>query len=122
MIRERDFGDRKRHIREVCRKRKRLIWVVGRKIEFCHFCSLPEHVGYFTVESCRPELGEYCGIPVVDNGLRKLHRDESGQGLLEYVLIMALVALAAVAGMSSLASSVNRAFSQVGSILTHTVT
>lgn len=49
--------------------------------------------------------------------LASLHRDESGQGLVEYVLIIAVVALAATAGMSSLASAVNSAFGQVGSVL-----
>jgi len=46
-----------------------------------------------------------------------LHKDESGQGLVEYVLIIALVALAATAGMSTLATAINSAFSTVGSIL-----
>lgn len=49
--------------------------------------------------------------------LKNLHRDESGQGLVEYVLIIALVALAATAGMSGLASSINSAFTEVGKIL-----
>ena len=34
----------------------------------------------------------------------RMHREKSGQGLAEYVLIIALVAFAATAGMSSLAS------------------
>lgn len=51
------------------------------------------------------------------NALGNLHRDESGQGLVEYVLLIALVAFAATAGMSSLASSINSAFTQVGTIL-----
>jgi pilus assembly protein Flp/PilA len=46
-----------------------------------------------------------------------LHRDESGQGLIEYVLIIALVAFAATAGMTSLASSINSAFTKVGTYL-----
>jgi pilus assembly protein Flp/PilA len=44
----------------------------------------------------------------------RLHRDEAGQGLVEYVLIIALIAFAAVAGMSTLASSVNSAFTAIG--------
>lgn len=52
----------------------------------------------------------------------RLHQQESGQGLVEYVLLIALVAFAATAGMSSLASSVNSAFSQVGTILSGYVT
>lgn len=47
------------------------------------------------------------------NSLVRLHQDESGQGLVEYVLIIALVAFAATVGMGSLASGINSAFSQV---------
>ena len=46
--------------------------------------------------------------------LKGLHNDESGQGLVEYLLIVALVALAATAGMSSAASYINSAFIRVG--------
>ena len=49
--------------------------------------------------------------------LKSLHRNESGQGLVEYVLILALVAFAATAGLNSLASSINSAFTQVGTFL-----
>jgi pilus assembly protein Flp/PilA len=52
----------------------------------------------------------------------RLHEDESGQGLVEYVLLIALVAFAATAGMRKLASSVNSSFSQVGTILSGYVT
>jgi pilus assembly protein Flp/PilA len=51
------------------------------------------------------------------NSLFSLHKDESGQGLVEYLLILALVAFAATAGMSSLANGLNSAFTQVGKIL-----
>jgi pilus assembly protein Flp/PilA len=49
--------------------------------------------------------------------LARLHREEEGQGMVEYVLIIALVALAATAGMTGLATAINSAFSKVGSIL-----
>ena len=49
--------------------------------------------------------------------LRRLHREESAQGLIEYVLILALIALAAVTSMQTLASDVNNAFSLVASLL-----
>ena len=49
--------------------------------------------------------------------LASLHKDESGQGLVEYVLIIALVALAATVGMKGLATSINSAFSSVGTKL-----
>jgi len=51
------------------------------------------------------------------NFLSRLQRDEAGQGLVEYLLILALVAFAATAGMGSLASGLNSAFSAIGSIL-----
>jgi pilus assembly protein Flp/PilA len=51
------------------------------------------------------------------NSMIRLRQDESGQGLVEYLLILALVAFAATAGMSSLASGLNSAFSQIGVIL-----
>ena len=40
--------------------------------------------------------------------------DESGQGLVEYLLILAMVALATIAGMQSAASSVTSAFIKIG--------
>ena len=46
--------------------------------------------------------------------LKGFHNDESGQGLVEYLLIIALVALAATAGMSSAASYINSAFIRMG--------
>ncbi|HKS75891.1 MAG TPA: hypothetical protein VJQ82_21945 [Terriglobales bacterium] len=49
--------------------------------------------------------------------LCQLRDDESGQGLVEYLLILALVAFAATAGMGSLASGLNSAFTQVSAIL-----
>ncbi len=45
----------------------------------------------------------------------RLHSDESGQDLIEYALIAALLALAAVATMSTLGSSINQAFSKISS-------
>ena len=53
----------------------------------------------------------------VMNCLSQLHRDEEGQGLVEYLLILALVAFAATAGMAKLASGLNSAFSAISSVL-----
>jgi pilus assembly protein Flp/PilA len=47
-----------------------------------------------------------------------LHRDEAGQGLIEYVLILALIAFGAVLAMKNLATAISSAFSKVGSMLT----
>jgi pilus assembly protein Flp/PilA len=43
---------------------------------------------------------------------------EEGQDLVEYALVVALIALAATAGMGSLASSLNGAFTTLGTSLT----
>jgi len=51
------------------------------------------------------------------NMLAKLHKDEEGQGLVEYLLILALVAFAACAGMGQLASGLNSAFAMVAGVL-----
>ena len=47
--------------------------------------------------------------------LKKFHNDESGQGLVEYLLVVALVALAAIAGMGTAANYINNAFVTFGS-------
>lgn len=52
------------------------------------------------------------------NLLRTLHRDESGQDLIEYALVAALIAFGAVAAMTTLAGNINSAFSVIGSKLT----
>jgi pilus assembly protein Flp/PilA len=47
------------------------------------------------------------------NMLKNLHEEESGQDLIEYGLIALIIALGAVAGMSTLASSINNVFTLV---------
>ena len=47
--------------------------------------------------------------------------EESGQDLIEYALVAALVGLGAVASMNSLASSIGSAFSGIGTTLTSNV-
>ena len=51
--------------------------------------------------------------------LTLLHREESGQDLIEYALIAALIALAATVGMGSVAKALNTAFSSIGQKLTN---
>jgi pilus assembly protein Flp/PilA len=46
-----------------------------------------------------------------------LHED-CGQDLIEYALVVALIAFAATAGMSSVANNINTAFSNIGTKLT----
>ena len=54
---------------------------------------------------------------VILNSLRRLHRDEAGQGLVEYLLLLGVVAFSAIAGMQGLANGLNSAFTQVGTTL-----
>ncbi|HYL38419.1 MAG TPA: Flp family type IVb pilin [Bryobacteraceae bacterium] len=49
--------------------------------------------------------------------LRNLWRDLAGQDLIEYALMVALIAFAAAAGMGSVASGINTAFTNVGAKL-----
>ena len=45
-------------------------------------------------------------------------REDSGQDLIEYALVVALIALAATVGMKAVATDINAAFSSVGGKLT----
>ena len=54
------------------------------------------------------------------NLLTKLYlllQDERGQDLIEYALVVALIALAATAGMSTVATDINQAFTNIGTKL-----
>ena len=44
-------------------------------------------------------------------------KDENGQDLIEYALVVALIAFAATAGMGSLATAINTAFGKMGTKL-----
>lgn len=46
--------------------------------------------------------------------LPELHEEDSGQDLIEYALVAALIALDATAGMGSVATAVNDIFSSIG--------
>ena len=52
------------------------------------------------------------------NMLKNLHKEESGQDLIEYALIALIVALGAIAGMTTLATKINAEFVNVGNKLT----
>lgn len=49
--------------------------------------------------------------------MQNLLNNEEGQDLVEYALVVALIALAATAGMKTLSSDLSSAFSSVGSQL-----
>jgi pilus assembly protein Flp/PilA len=50
--------------------------------------------------------------------LNNLMTDESGQDLIEYALVAALVALGAVASMRTLGTTLSTAFTNIGTSLT----
>jgi pilus assembly protein Flp/PilA len=49
-------------------------------------------------------------------------KDENGQDLIEYALVVALIAFAATAGMSTLATDINLAFTNMGTKVTTYIT
>ena len=49
-------------------------------------------------------------------------RDESGQDLIEYALVVALIAFAATAGMNTLATGINTAFGNIATKLSTSIT
>jgi Flp pilus assembly pilin Flp len=51
-----------------------------------------------------------------------IFRSESGQDLVEYTLILALIALAATVAMNSVATGINTAFSNVATKLSSKLT
>jgi pilus assembly protein Flp/PilA len=53
--------------------------------------------------------------------LKNLAAEESGQDLIEYALVAALVGLGSVASMSTLAGSIANTFNSIGSGLTNAV-
>jgi len=50
--------------------------------------------------------------------MQTLLADERGQDLIEYALVVALIAFAATAGMNTVANKINTAFSNIGNKLT----
>jgi Flp pilus assembly pilin Flp len=54
------------------------------------------------------------------NFLMKLWKEQEGQDLTEYALLLVLLALAAIGTLSSLAVAINKVFSEASSTLTAT--
>jgi pilus assembly protein Flp/PilA len=54
--------------------------------------------------------------------IQNILKGEEGQDLIEYALVVALIAFAATVGMGTLASDINNAFSSIGSTLTSATT
>jgi pilus assembly protein Flp/PilA len=54
--------------------------------------------------------------------LKNALTNEEGQDLIEYALVVALIAFAAIAGMGSLANGINSAFNNVAAKLNSSIT
>lgn len=54
--------------------------------------------------------------------VKRVLRQESGQNLVEYALLIALVAFAATAGMGKLATGISTAFSNISKQLSTSIT
>ena len=71
-----------------------------------------------------PKTSNQNGVMIMNSILLKIYlkfqnlkNNEEGQDLVEYALVVALIAFGATAGMQSLASGINSAFSDVSSDL-----
>jgi len=53
--------------------------------------------------------------------VRNLIEREEGQDLVEYALVVALIAFGAIAGMQFLATGINQAFSEISVVLTSNI-
>ena len=50
--------------------------------------------------------------------LKNLHKEESGQDLIEYALVAIIIALGAITAMGTLSSQINSEFTNIGSKMT----
>lgn len=55
-------------------------------------------------------------------GWQNILRSDEGQDLIEYALVVALIAFAATAGMGTLAKNINAAYTTIGSKITAKIT
>jgi pilus assembly protein Flp/PilA len=60
----------------------------------------------------------YVTVQTLRENLRRFTGDKRGQDLIEYALVVALIAFAAAAGMSTVATKINAAFTNIGTKLT----
>lgn len=59
-------------------------------------------------------------IPKLSAMVQSLIMQEEGQDLVEYALVVALIAFGAITAMSTLATNINTVFSNIGTTLTST--
>ena len=63
----------------------------------------------------------HLGVSLLYKGMLNVILQEEGQDLVEYALVVALIALAATAGMGSLATAINGAFTALSTTLTSSI-
>jgi Flp pilus assembly pilin Flp len=63
------------------------------------------------------KLKEITHMKTLVQGFRQLHNDEAGQGLVEYIMLIALVITAAVACFPGLSAALSDAFTKIGTKL-----
>jgi pilus assembly protein Flp/PilA len=54
--------------------------------------------------------------------VKELFAEEEGQDLVEYALVVALIAFSSITGMKFLATGLNHAFSDIANVLTSNIT
>jgi pilus assembly protein Flp/PilA len=79
--------------------------------------SLPP--GYRNIQRREPYM--HLGVSLLYKGMLNVILQEEGQDLVEYALVVALIALAATAGMGSLATAINGAFTALSTTLTSSI-
>src|SRR5208282_3293198 len=87
---------------------------------FSNICSGTKFAGHVTYASHQtPISGRYGATSkMITKMLKNLHKEESGQDLIEYALVALIIALGALAGMGQLASSLNNEFNKISGSLT----
>jgi len=60
----------------------------------------------------------YVKVQTLRDSLRNMVAGQDGQDLIEYALVVALIAFAAAAGMTTVAGKINAAFTNIGTKLT----
>jgi pilus assembly protein Flp/PilA len=56
-------------------------------------------------------------MSILNSGMRRLIKREEGQDLIEYALVVALIAFAAVTAMQTVAVDINAVFTAIGAAL-----
>jgi pilus assembly protein Flp/PilA len=57
-------------------------------------------------------------MSTLNSGMQRLIKQEEGQDLIEYALVVALIAFAAVTAMQTVAVDINAIFTSIGTALT----